>query len=125
MQESNFPYEIELTFAKLSLYPNLVISTIKDGVLLQEDHIDEFVEIYKRFYSHRNFVYIANRKLSYTVNPMVYKELGKVPNLKGIAVVSRKISSLKSASFEEYFSPVPLELFENLRDAKIWAKGVI
>ena len=117
--------KLKLSFTDLEFYESVVISTIKEDVVIQEDHVDKLREICNEHFQNRDFVYITHRKYNYNVNPVIYIDLLRTKTLKGIAVLSDKIERLQTANFEKNFSPVPFELFENKSEAIIWAKSLI
>ncbi len=117
--------ELELSFTKLEFYPSIVISTVKEDVLFDENHVEKLRKICKNHFKDKEFVYIANRINNYNVNPVIYINLIQTNTLKGIAVISKDLEKLKTANFEKQFSPVPFELFYNKKEALVWAKGIL
>ena len=117
--------KLELSFTKLEFYDSVVISTIKEDIVFDENHVAELRKICAEHFNNKEFVYITHRKYDYNVNPVVYINLIQTNTLKGIAVISDKTEKLQTANFERSFSPVPFELFENKEEALIWAKGVV
>ena len=117
--------KLQLSFTDLEFYESIVISIIKEDVVIQEDHVDRLKKICLEHFRDKNFVYITHRKFNYNVNPVIYIDLVKIETLKGIAVLSDKIERLKTANFEKNFSPVPYELFQNKEEALIWANSLI
>ncbi len=115
--------KLELSFSTLEFYDYVVISTIKENIVVERDHVEQLRNICVDHFGKKGFVYIANRKNNYNVNPIIYIDLIKTFTLKGIAVVSQNIERLKTANFEKNFSPVPYELFDNKEEAFVWAKG--
>lgn len=116
--------KIELSFTTLEFYDSIVISTVKEDILLDEVHVDRLRKLCREHFGNKTFAYVANRKNNYNVNPVIYINLIQTNTLKGIAVVSENINTLKTANFEKQFSPVPFELFQNRDEAIAWAKGV-
>lgn len=117
--------ELELSFTKLEFHPSIVISTVKEDVLFDENHVEELRQICKDHFGDKKFIYIANRKYNYNVNPVIYINLIQTNTLKGIAVISEDLEKLKTANFEKQFSPVPFELFHNKQEALVWANGIV
>lgn len=116
--------KLELSFTHLEFLENMVISTVKEDVVFEESHAIQLGEVCNAHFEGEGFVYIANRRNNYNVNPMIYIDLLKIRNLKGIAIVSNNFERLKTANFERKFSPVPFELFENQKEAIAWASAV-
>lgn len=116
--------KIDLEFTDLQFYNDYVISTVKRDMVLEKDQVRLLKRICQDFFENREFVYIAERKNDYNVNPMIYINLSEGINLSGIAVVSENISRLQTANFEKQFSNIPFELFLNLEEAKAWARSL-
>lgn len=116
---------IELSFTMLKFYESIVISTVKEDVLIEEQHIEELRAICNEHFQNKKFVYIANRSNNYNVNPVIYINLIQTNTLKGIAVISKQLQKLKTANFEKQFSQVPFELFQNEEEAMVWANGIV
>lgn len=117
--------KLKLSFTTLEFYDSVVISTIKDDVVFDKNHVEELREICNEYFGGKKFVYIANRKCNYNVKPLIYIDLIQKNTLKGIAVVSDNNEKLRTANFEKNFSPVPFELFQNINEALIWANGLL
>ncbi|MUP45502.1 hypothetical protein E0K83_07055 [Gramella sp. BOM4] len=117
--------KLKLSFTELEFYESAVISTIKENLIFEHEHVHQLRQICLEHFGARDFVYITNRKYNYNVNPVIYLDLVKIGTLKGIAVLSDKIERLQTANFERNFSPVPYELFENREEALIWANGMV
>lgn len=115
---------LDLDFTYLEFYQDYVISTVKEGTILEEEEVDELIDTCREHYGEELFVYISNRKFSYTVNPLIYLNLFKIENLEGIAVASSNPDTLQTANFERHFSKVPVELFQGLDEAMAWAKSL-
>lgn len=115
----------DLGFTSLVFYDSIVISTVKEDVIIENEHIEKLRDTCVNHFEEKDFIYITNRKNPYNVNPVIYIDLLKIETLKGIAVVSDNIERLKTANFEKNFSPVPYELFQNEEEAKSWARSII
>lgn len=118
---------IELEFTILEFHEDLVVSTIKEGVVLSKKQVFDLVDACSGHYEDegKNFVYISKRVNHYNVDPTVYLNLEKVKNLAGIAIVSSLTSSLNMAHFEKSFSKLPFEIFMELDDAINWAQKIL
>ena len=69
--------------------------------------------------------YISNRVTSYSVNPLVYKEVEKMSNLVAIAIIPNDLKMRQSAEFEKQFFNKPFEIFNNLTDAINWVEKIV
>lgn len=117
--------ELELSFTTLEFHQSVVVSTIKEDVLFDENHVEVLRSICRDHFENKKFIYIAYRIYNYNVNPIIYINLIQTNTLKGIAVISENLEKLKTANFEKQFSPVPFELFQNKQEALVWANGII
>jgi hypothetical protein len=70
-------------------------------------------------------VYISNRVNSYTVNPLIYNETEKIPNLIAIAMIPETDTMRKNAEYERTFFDKPYEIFETLGEAIFWAHQLV
>ena len=109
----------------LEFYEGMVISEVKDDVVIDLSHVEEILRICNEVYEGADFVYISKRKNDYNVNPTIYFELKEVKSLAGIAIVSERFEALKVANFEKQFSPVPFNIFSNMEEARAWAKTLL
>jgi len=116
---------LNLSFTKLEFYDSIVISTVNEDVLFEKSHISELRAICANHFDKGKFVYIANRKNNYNVNPIIYINLIETNTLQAVGIISENMGKLKTANFEKQFSPVPFELFQNKEEAIVWAKRVL
>lgn len=122
---TNSVKKLELSFAYLEFFDQIIVSTIKEDVILEQDHIDELRGICHREFNGGEFIYISNRKFNYNVNPIIYLHLLQYNTLKGIAILTEEPTKLQTALFEKQFSPVPFDVFDNKKEAIAWATGII
>ena len=116
---------LELEFTILEFYPDFVISEPREGVVLAGKQVADLIEACSGHYEEKHFVYISWRVNDYNVHPTIYINLEDVKNLAGIAVVSKKASSLKMAKFEKEFSKVPYKIFTELEKALEWKDSIL
>lgn len=117
---------IKLKDLALDFYSqNYVIATVKEDVIFDQDHVKEILDRCIEVFDNESYVYISHRKEKYNVNPTVYLNLHKVAPLAGIALVAKGLPGIQTANFERKFSPVPLNVFENLEDARSWAVKIL
>ncbi len=115
----------KLSFTTLEFYDSVVISTIKEDIVFDQEHVNKLRQVCSEHFGDQSYVYITNRKNNYNVNPVIYIDLVQTNALKGIAVISQKIERLRTANFEKKFSPVPYELFQNREEAIVWAQRLV
>lgn len=116
---------LELEFTVLDFFRDHVISTPREGAVLEKKHVSDLVEVCSDYYEGKDFVYLSCRVNDYNVNPTIYLDLETVKNLKGIAVVSKKPTSLNMAEFEKNFCKIPFEVFTSLEPALQWTKDLL
>lgn len=116
---------LELEFTILEFYPQYVLSQPREGQVMAGRQVADLVEVCSDFYQGKDFVYLSYRVNDYNVNPTIYLDLDAVKNLAGIAVVSKKASSLNMANFEKKFCKIPYEIFMELRPALEWVKQIL
>lgn len=117
-------HEIDLDFVTVKLFDSFVISSIKEGVSLKKKQLNELFEIFNLYYEDIPFVSIANREFDYSIDPNLLKTKSH-PSIVGIAVVCYNDRSKEMAQFEKNFYPGPFEIFENIKEAIVWAKQLI
>jgi hypothetical protein len=103
----------------------LIINQFKEGVIVEPKHNDLLNDCIKKHFSGKNMVYISNRAKSYSVNPLIYKEAEKIPNLIAIALIPKTDLMKRNAEYEKKFFSKPYEIFDNLTNAIEWAHNVI
>lgn len=117
--------KIELIDINLEFYEEIVISEVKEDVILEIKHVKQMLKICNEVFGGKKYVYISNRKNNYNVIPTVYFELKDVKQLLGIGIVSESYEALKIANFEKQFSPVPFNIFFSMKEAHAWAKTLL
>ena len=112
-------------FCEVELFKNYMIVAINEGIHLEPDHNEILVNIVDTYFRNKPFVYITNRKNSYSVDPAIYLKTSKIENLEGFAIVTKKYNAKINAEIERMFLTKPLEIFGELKDAIDWAKIII
>lgn len=115
--------KIELGFGLAEIYPDFIIATMNEGVVITVDMNKDLLRLTEKYYPHQPFGYITNRKNSYAVDPRVYMETSKIKNLAGIAVVSENPINLSNVQVEQLFSKKPFRTFSNLQKAIDWIQS--
>lgn len=110
---------------ELFIFDEFVINQVKEGVIIEPAHNDLLNEVIQENFSGETMVYISNRVKSYSVNPMVYSEAEKIPNLIAIALIPKTNVMRRSAEFERQFYDKPYEIFNSLSRAIIWAHEIL
>lgn len=110
---------------ELFIFDEFVINQVKEGVVIEPEHNDLLNDIIKRDFKGKNMIYISNRVKSYSVNPLVYPETEKIPNLIGIGLIPKTQLMKKSAEYERQFYDKPYEIFDGLSAAIEWAHELL
>ncbi|MBO3098563.1 hypothetical protein [Gelidibacter pelagius] len=111
--------------SEVFIFDEFIINQVKEGVVIEPDHNDIFNTIVQEHFSGKNMVYISNRVKSYAVNPLIYPEAEKIPNLIAIAIIPKTALMRRNAEYEQEFFHKPYEIFENLSDAIVWVHKII
>lgn len=114
-----------LGFCQMDIHDNHAVTTINEGVTILPEHNKIFLQIVDTHFRNKPFIYISNRVYSYAINPIVYLETAKVPNLAGFAVVSRNPEQKMLTQVEKAFLGKEFFLFKTLDEALLWKDGVL
>ncbi|MEZ4857736.1 MAG: hypothetical protein R2781_02900 [Flavobacteriaceae bacterium] len=116
---------ITYSFGVLEVHDCYLKAVINEGISIESDTATKIIEVSKKFFKKEKFGYITHRIHSYSVNPIVYKEVSEIPNLVGFAMVSENKETLKNSDFEKYFIKKPTKAFQKLEDAIDWIKNLV
>ena len=114
-----------LADGELFVFDEFIINQVKEGVLIAPEHNDILNDIIKKHFSGKKMVYISNRVKSYSVNPLIYPEAEKIPNLIAIALIPKTKLMRRNAEYESRFYDKPYEIFNNLSNAIEWAHNLL
>ena len=116
---------LETDIGILYFYGNIVVFEAFEGVILS--YKTGFSVLLKglTIVGTQPFVYISNRIHSYSIKPMDYKYLNKVPTLKCCGIVTYSEVGHSKAELESNFFKKPFRVFDNLSEAVIWGKGYL
>ena len=119
--------KIELDFGVIYIYDKILVSELKEGVLLDVENNRKILQIGREAFAQEAFGYISNRIHSYAVNPMVYRESAEDPQLKAIAVVSASQMGRNSARLEQkfYTDKNCFQIFDSLDAAMTWIGKIV
>lgn len=115
----------DIGHAEVFLFDDFLIKQIKEGAIIDCKETDEFKTILKEHFNGKNMAYISNRVMSYSLNPLVYKEAEEISNLVAIAVIPGNEKIRSSAHYEKQFYNKPFGVFNNLTDAIKWVHIII
>jgi len=116
---------VDLGFMLLEVYPQYVISTIKEGKTFDIPELKKLFSVFYEHYGDKPFVSIANRKYDYTINPTCFMKSHEKINLLGIGVVSKSTQSSEITAFERNFFNGPFEIFDDMETSIAWAKKLL
>lgn len=98
---------------------------MNEGVHVIPEFNEELIKLANSYFADKEFVYITHRKHSYSVDPRIYTETSKIPNLAGFAVVSDKEIPMSTAQVEKIFLNKPMQVFDTVEQAVKWVEIVI
>lgn len=118
---------LELGFGTFRLYRNLMIGEIAEGMTINADHALELLSYSIPYYNEFcSVVYISDRKNSYSVDPLMHLETGKIlTKLRGYGIVYYNDMNYRVAQLEQRFLSYPSKLFRSLEEAIPWAQQCI
>ena len=116
----------QLSFCTTEVYKDFMLTIMNEGITVSAEHNALLTEIAEHhFRNTKTFVYITNRINSYAVNPVVYRETSKIPNLVGFAVVSKNPIQKQQTKVEKVFFDKAFQDFETLDEAITWKDKLI
>jgi hypothetical protein len=117
---------INCDFGEFLIYGNYVMGIINKGVVFDKKKYEILLEIFRGHFKDRPFGYISNRIHSYTIDPMMYKNVSNLDDLFAIAVVSNNsISVERSYKIEQFFYKGHFRHYDNLNDAHKWLSPLL
>ena len=114
----------KLSFCTIDICEHTIVGTINDGVDVTLEKSSEIIEVAINHFKSDPFVYIANRKNSYSVDRIIYKYNSELKNLKGFAIVIDNLYD-NTVEIEKIFSHKPIDTFESLDEALAWSRRII
>ncbi|RXJ50773.1 hypothetical protein [Gelidibacter gilvus] len=111
--------------SEVFIFDEFIINQVKEAVVIEPHHNDIFNEVVQEHFSGKSMVYISNRVKSYSVNPLIYPEAEKIPNLIAIGIIPKTALMRRNAEYEQKFFHKPYEIFDNLRDAIVWVHKIM
>ena len=116
---------VTFEFGEAEVFPGYIIMVMNEGVHIVPEYNDELKKLSDTYYQEEPFVYITNRVNSYSVDPRIYLETSKIPNLIGFAIVSEKEIQISTAQVEQIFLNKPMRVFDTLPQAISWTKQLL
>ncbi|MFD2565383.1 hypothetical protein [Aquimarina rubra] len=117
----------DLAVGAFYFYKNHIISEIKEGIILTFENCTDLFELIDSYYGTTiPFVYISNRKNSYSFVPTGHFKSTKLfPNFIGYGVVAYDAINSKVATLEQSFLENETKIFDNLDEAILWVDQLI
>ena len=112
-------------FCTVDIHYNYLIAVMDEGITVKPEHNSVLLDIVQKYFPDTSFGYITHRKHSYSVDPSIYFETSKIPNLVAFAIVSRHEINQMNAELEKKFLKKPLRHFEELNDAIKWIEEMV
>jgi len=106
-------------------YDNIVVFEAKEGIIMSYKTGFSILLKGLNYLGPKRWVLISNRVHSYSIKPMDYKYLNKVPTLRAVGVVNYSEVGHSNAQLEAKFCKKPFQMFDDLTEAVIWSKGYL
>lgn len=116
---------LETDIGVVYFYGNIVVFEADEGVTLSYKTGFSLLLKGLTIIGGKPFVYISNRTNSYSIKPMDYKYINKVPTMKSFGIVTYSEVGRSNAELESNFCKKPFRIFDNLTEAVIWGKGFL
>lgn len=115
----------DLNYSEVFVFDEFIINQIREGSDIRTHHSKILDDVIQKHFGDNPMVYISNRIMSYSVDPITYIDTAKIKNLKAIAIVTQTANFKKSAEYEKMFYSKPFEIFEHLSEAIAWVNSVL
>ena len=116
---------LHFEFCVAQIFKNFVVVTMREGITVKPEYILNLEKIAEKYYKDKNFGYITYRANSYAVNPLIYTEASKIPNLVAIAIIAGDGIKESNIKIEKLFFKKPIQSFYDLDQAKDWVLQII
>ena len=118
-------YHYKLDYCEIFLLENVLVKQIEEGQIISSNHIDELLQIIDKHFKDKPVVYLSNRTFSYSVDPLVYKEVSKIKNIIGIGIIVSGNQRVQNAFYEGKFYEKEFEVFRHFYEAMTWANSLL
>lgn len=116
---------VTLDFCTVEIHDSYLKAIMNEGITVDVLESNKIINLAKEYFSDKKFGYVTHRINSYSVNPIVYKDVSEIPNLVGFAIVSEGIEKLENSEFEKFFIKKPTKAFQKLESAIDWIKSLL
>ena len=114
--------EYQLDIGTIQVFTTHLVCNFKEGITLTLERAYQIIGITEIHYRDKNFGIVSLRKHSYAIDPTIYTYLRELPNLKAMAVVSRKHTDMHNFKIERLFFKKPMKFFVDPQKAQAWIK---
>lgn len=116
-----------LDIGNFTFYPNIIVGEFSEGVHVSFENATIPIQIATQLFGDKKpLIYISNRKNSYSMNPVGYKEVVDLfPNFKAFGIIAQTKRRRMLANLESVFIKKPMRVFDNLEDALSWAEEIL
>ena len=118
-------YYYKLDYCEIFVLENVIVKQIEEGQIISSNHIDELLQIIDKHFKDKPVVYLSNRTFSYSVDPLVYKEVSKIKNIIGIGIIVSGNQRVQNAFYEGKFYEKEFEVFRHFYEAMTWANSLL
>ncbi|MRT16016.1 hypothetical protein F3C99_03495 [Vitellibacter sp. q18] len=116
---------LETPIGLVYFYGNIVVFEANEGVTLSYKSGFSILLKGLTIVGTKPVAYISNRIHSYSIKPIDYKYLNKVPTLKCVGIVTYTDLGHSNAQLESKFCKKPFGIFGDLSEAVLWGKGYL
>ncbi|MGY0392130.1 hypothetical protein ACW5R3_06220 [Bizionia sp. KMM 8389] len=115
----------DLPEAEIFVFDEFLVCQIREGMEITRNHQKDLNKIIQEHFSETKIGYISNRINSYSVDPFIYVEIEKIPNIIAMAIIPENQTMKNNAEFERSFYDKPYEIFDNLNAAINWIHDLL
>lgn len=108
---------------ELQFFDNYVIAEAKEGVIITSEEIKKNLRVVFDYFDGKDFTIISHRKNNYTLEIDVYTTR-LMKKVRALAIVSKDSLTREKAALEQLQFDNSFAFFDNLEDAREWAKTV-
>ncbi len=113
---------LETDVGVLFLYGNIVIFQANEGIVMSRKTANSLIIKCLRFLKGKKWILLSNRINSYSVKPMDYKALDRIPSLEAVGIIYYNEIAKSNADLESKFCNIHFRSFGNLMEGVEWAK---
>lgn len=108
----------------ITYFKNFAYLSIQEGVHLGFIEMEKIQSLITYHFNKNPYAYMCNRNVSYSVNPISYRSLTNIDELKCIAII-KEFKCSHDIEVEKHFIKKPLEVFQTFEEASEWVNTMI